>query len=155
MDVCDIFCQACGFPMKGTEEEQRSYRLRISSRKRLLADANKKISNAKTALFVLAGLVTLYGVIMFFSEDDTASLIGALLIAIIYLGLAAWASKNPFGAILTGMIIYLTLWVLDILVDPSAIYSGIIIRILIIGAFVKGIKSAREAKVLLQQIPAQ
>jgi len=51
----DVFCESCGYPENGTEAQQRSYRLRISSRKRLLADAEKKISHGKTALLVLAG----------------------------------------------------------------------------------------------------
>ncbi|MEJ2003611.1 MAG: zinc ribbon domain-containing protein [Cyclobacteriaceae bacterium] len=149
----DVFCQSCGYPERGTEDQQRSYNLRISSRKRLLADAEKKVSHGKTALLVLAGLMVLYGLIMFVTSDDVPTLISALILSVIYVGLAIWSVKNPFGAMLTGLIVYITLWAVDILIDPSFIYRGILIKIIIISVFIKGLKSAREARALMQQIP--
>jgi hypothetical protein len=65
---------------------------------------------------------------------------------VIYLILAAWSNKNPFGAILTAFIIYITLIVINAFFDPATIIQGIIIKIFFIGALIKGTRSAKEAE---------
>ena len=148
----DTFCGKCGFPERGTEEEQRDYRLKISSRKRLLMGANKKVKDAKIALYVLAGLNVVVGIIYWASSDDFASLISSLVLAVIYLLLVAWSDKQPFAAILTGFIIYITIQLLAAVVEPTSLFSGIIIKVIIISVFIKGIKSAREAQDLMKEL---
>lgn len=51
------FCTQCSFPIEGTEQEKISFRLLVSSRKRFLSDAQDKIKNAKTIIYVLAGFL--------------------------------------------------------------------------------------------------
>ena len=50
------FCSACSFPINGSDQEKSSFRLILSSRKRFLADAEKKIENGKLTIYALAGL---------------------------------------------------------------------------------------------------
>lgn len=148
----DVFCGKCGFPERGTEEEQRNYRLKIASRKRLLKSANKKVKNGKTVLYVLAGLNVLAGIIEMVRYEDIAALVASLVLAVIYLVLAAWSDKQPFAAILTGFIIYITIQLLSVILDPINILSGIVLKIIIITVFIKGIKSAREAQDVLKEL---
>ena len=146
------FCSSCSFPVQGTDEEKYNFRLRLSSRKRLLKDAEGRMKSARTMIYVAAGLFLVSGLIAFFTSDDYATLLVSLIICVVYLILAVWSSKNSFAAILTAMIIYLTIQLINVIAAPESLFSGIILKIIIIVAFAKGIKAALEAKNLLGQL---
>ena len=140
------FCSQCSFPANGSDDEKRNFRLHVSSRKRFLSDAQDKIKSSKIIIFGLAGLFFLVGLIMGFGKDDFVSMVTNIFLCIVFLILAAWCTHNPFGATLTALIIYGTLLVVNAFVDPTTILSGIILKVIIITALVKGIRSAQEAQ---------
>lgn len=146
------FCSQCSFPIGGSEEEQRNFRLLVSSRKRLLGDANDKIKSAKYAIYVLAGIFFIFGLIAGLVNDDIPTLTVNLFLCILYLIFATWSTKNPFGAILTAFIVYITVQVVNAFVDPATLASGVIIKIFVIAAFVKGIRSAQEGQGYLKEL---
>jgi hypothetical protein len=146
------FCTQCSFPIEGTEQEKISFRLLVSSRKRFLSDAQDKIKNAKTIIYVLAGFLFVMGLISLLAQDDVASFVANLVLCLTYLILAAWATKNPFAAILTAFVLYLTLQIVGAIVEPITILSGILWKVIFIGAFIKGIRSAYEAKGYLEEL---
>lgn len=146
------FCSQCSFPIGGTDEEKTSFRLIVSSRKRLLSDAQDKIKSARIAILVLAGIFFVSGLIIGFGNDDFETMIVNLVLCVIYLVLAAWANQNPFGAILTAFIIYVTLQVVNGFLEPTSIIRGVIIKVFVIAAFVKGIRSAHEAQGYLKEL---
>jgi len=71
---------------------------------------------------------------------------------VVYLILAAWCNKNPFGAILTAFVLYISLMVLNAFLDPVTLFHGIIIKIFFIGAFIRGTRSAQEAQTLMTEL---
>jgi hypothetical protein len=146
------FCPKCSYPINGTEQDKSFFRGRITSRQALLRDTEKKIKSGRNTILILAGLVFLQGMILGFGADDFAGMIVNVIISLLYLILAAWATKNPFGAILTAGIVYVTLIVVNALVEPTTIMSGIILKIIIIGAFVKGIRSAHDAQTVMREL---
>jgi hypothetical protein len=146
------FCSQCSFPIGGTEEEVRNFRLIVSSRKRLLSDAEDKIRSAKNIIYFLAGAFFVFGLITWFTSKDLAMLVIHLLMCILYLIFAAWSNKNPFAAILTAFIIYITLQVINAFADPVTIFSGIILKVIFIGALIKGIHSALEAQRYMKEL---
>ncbi|MFO7259077.1 MAG: hypothetical protein DIU61_015360 [Bacteroidota bacterium] len=146
------YCSQCSFPIRGSEGEKASFLLTVSSRRRFLDDARQKIKSARTVIFVLAALFFVFGLFVGFAMDDFPSMIVSLVLCLIYLLLAAWCNQNPFGAILTAFIIYVTLIMVNMLVDPETLFQGIIIKIGIIAWLVKGIRSAHEAKGYLREL---
>jgi hypothetical protein len=146
------FCTDCSFPIHGTEQEKYSFRLILSSRKRLLTDAESKVKGAKTMIYVASGLFFVSGLIMYSVSDDLAALIVNLFICLIYLILAAWSTNNPFAAILTAFIVYVTIQMVNAFDDPSTIYKGIILKIVLIAAFYNGIRSALAAKNIMKEL---
>ena len=146
------FCSHCSFPIAGDDEEKQRFRLLVSSRKRLLSDANDKIKSAKTAIYILAGVFFVFGGIAGLANDDIPTLIVNLSLCILFLIFAAWSTTNPFGAILTAFLVYLTVQVTNAFVDPATIASGFIIKIFVIVAFVKGIRSAQEGRGYLKEL---
>jgi hypothetical protein len=140
------FCSACGFPMQGSDQEKSDYRAQVSSAKYWLNEAQKKINEAKIVIYVLAGIMVIFGLIQGFALDDFATMVVCLVIAILYLIFAAWSNTNPFGAILTSFIVYLTLQLVGVILDPASLFSGMLWKVLFIIAFIKGIRSAKEAQ---------
>ncbi len=146
------FCSSCSFPIGGSDEEKSTFRKEIGSRKLLLKDARKKIDDAKIVIYVIAGLMFLVGLFQFFFNDDFISLILNLCLSVVYLILAAWADKNPFGAILIAFILYITVNIVNAFFYPASLFQGIIIKAIFIGAFIKGTRSAAEARSLMNEL---
>jgi hypothetical protein len=124
----------------------------VSSRKRFLDAARDKIKSSKRVMFFLAACFLILGLVIGFSMDDFATMISNLVLSLIYLILAAWCEKNPFGATLTALILYATLILVGTVLEPSSLASGIILKIIVISALVKGIRSAQEAQKYLAEL---
>jgi hypothetical protein len=146
------FCSKCSFPIKGSDEEKNKFKIKISGHKFLMAEAEKEAKTAKTIILVLAGFVFLMGLYQGLANDDFATMIVNLCISLLYLILAAWSNKNPFGAILTAFIIYITLNIVNAFFEPTSLFQGIFMKIFFIGAFIKGIRSAKDAQGHLQEL---
>lgn len=105
------------------------------------------IRNARNALYVTAVLVfigELLGVALGGGEL-TPLLIGiALVEGGIFAALAYWTRKKPFSAIITGLILFVLLWVANIiLAEGASKANGLIFRIIIIVYLVQAIKPAK------------
>ncbi|MEO7923269.1 MAG: hypothetical protein ABIR30_06280 [Chitinophagaceae bacterium] len=105
------------------------------------------IKKARTALFVTAALV-------FVGEMIAASVAGIgftpLLIGIavveagIFVALGFWTKTKPYAAIVTGLILFILMWVAAIAINGGkAAYSGVIVRIIIIVYLFSAIKPAK------------
>lgn len=144
----DAFCDKCGFPLKGTEEEQQNFINDRTTKEIDLEDYNKKIKTAGTALYWIAAVCALSGLILYGTgpqEQKIPLLVINLILALLFVGLGAWSRKKPFAAIISGAALYAIILVVNAIDNPLSIVQGIIMKIFIIGAFIKGIKSAIEA----------
>ena len=99
----DQFCQKCGFPVKGTEEEQTKFFLKRNYQQMEMDAHNKKIKSAGTSLYVLSGIFLLYGLIYFFirrtDDDASAILITYAIVAVIFLLPGVWAATKPVASL--------------------------------------------------------
>jgi hypothetical protein len=149
-----VFCPSCGFPQRGLEDDQKKF---ITNKRILLIQLDgmhDKVKKARNALFITAGVMLLsYGVA--FVQYGSAVMIEGGVVISAFVGFGFWANKNPFPAVLTGLIFLLTLYVLYAIVNPATIVSGIIIKIAIIAALVYGLKAALQAKKLKAELEAQ
>ena len=146
----DALCDSCGYPLKGTEQEQTFF---IGTRTNLeldLAEQRNKVKKAGIILKFIGGISAVYGIILYFTYVNEIEKIVALILSFIlggiYFSLGIWSKKKPLAAIVTGFIIYMLILILDALVDPKTILQGLILKIIVIGAFVTGIKGAIEAE---------
>lgn len=146
------FCTQCSFPILGNDEEKGKFRLIIGNKKQLLKDAKGKIQTSKYVLYGLAGFILVTGLYQGLANDDFNAMITNLFLSLIYLVLIAWSDKNPFAAILSGLIVYATIILINAFFQPSSLFSGILVKIFIIMAFVKGIQSANEAQKYLSEL---
>jgi hypothetical protein len=149
----EIFCSNCGYPEKGTDSDKKKFNANQQINEIDYNEAKRKINNAKYILFVIGGLNLILGFVLGFKmENSNAVIIESVIIAVIYVGLGFWCNSKPLPAIIAGLILYLTLIILNMIIDPITIIQGIIWKIVIIGAFIKGISAAREAQELLKKI---
>jgi hypothetical protein len=155
----DVFCVKCGYPLQGTEQEQRYFLAGREAKEIDLSAANKKIRRASIALYVVAGLTAVFGVALAAMNKNpdarNSLIITNLILAAIYGGLGFWCNRKPLAAIIAGSALYALILILNAIINPLTIVSGIIFKIVIIGFFVRGIKAAIEAEKLKKELNAE
>ncbi len=136
------YCPSCGYPQRGTAGEKSKFHAQRVMNKSKANQAPKVIQQARTILFVIAGITFLYGIILFFSLDDMASLIAAAVMASVYVVLGYWSQQKPLVALVLALLVYSTNIVITAIAEPSSIHRGIILKIIIIYFLARGINSA-------------
>jgi len=156
VNEADAFCDSCGYPLKGTETEQQNFITHRSVKELDLADYNNQIKKAGTALYWIAGILVFGGVLFYFTnsedEDKLTLLIVNLVIAMIFVALGGWSQKKPLAAIISGASLYGIMVILNAIDNPLTIVRGIIFKIAVIAALIKGIKSALEAEKVKKEL---
>jgi len=141
-----VFCSICGFPEQGSDSEKSKFHANRVMKKRKVDDANKRIKSARNGLFVVSALSFVGGLFYFFAYDDMGALVVSAILSLIYLGLGYWAQEKPLVALVLGLTVYITTIALSSIIDPSTLFKGIIIKMVIIYYLVKGVNSALELK---------
>ena len=149
LNVEDKFCPNCSFPQGGTQGEMKYFLSRMSRKKMYLQDQKEAVNKARNILFALGGLNLLFA---FLSRFDIISVISYSIGTIVYVGLGIWCNKKPFPAIISGFVVYIVLIILNFIVDPATIFSGIIWKIIIISGLVYGFRAAKEHQRLDQEL---
>jgi len=143
----DIFCGSCGYPVKGTVQEQQRFSAKKAGDKYESDIVVGNIKQARTILFVIAGMTFIYGAIMSVSQQQPDLLIIYTILALIYAGLGFWAKSKPFPATLIALLLYVGLLLFSAFVDPTTIYKGIIMKIIFIGALIKASYGSYKFKI--------
>jgi len=145
----DVYCNSCGFPLKGTEDEQRDFITNRTFKEIDLADFHKNIKSATNSLYWVAGLFALGAIIGGFMLQDESEIVAHLIIYVIliaiFLALAVWGKQKPLPALISGLSLYVFIQIANAILEPASILSGIIVKIIIIAMLIKGIKAALEA----------
>lgn len=120
-----------------------------------LQSAESNIKKARNALFVVAALTLVANLIQLSMTDElnSVSLIIVLLLTGIFAGLGLLTKKHPFTAIVIGLIVYVGLWVFDIIIlGPEYLVKGILVKGIIVYFLITGLKHAREAERLKKEL---
>jgi hypothetical protein len=93
------------------------------------------------------------------SQLDPNVSIGALAVAMfgiaaMFLGLAFWAKRNPLPAAIVGLVLYITVHLLDALADPTAIARGVLIKVIIVVVLVRAISAGAKHRALARAMAA-
>lgn len=120
-----------------------------------LKSAENNLKKARNAIIAIAALLLLGNLIMMGSSDSftTVGLAIALLATGIFVGLAFMTKKQPLTSVIIALVIFVGLWVMDIIVlGTDYLFKGIIVKAIIIYFLVTGIKYARETERLRKEI---
>ena len=151
----EAFCNNCGYPLHGTEDAQQEFLNKREISQIDFEAHEKQIKDAGKTLFWIAGLTFLGELISLAVNKDNANPgivlgVGAFM-AVIFIGLGFWSRKKPTAAIITGLCVYLFIHLLAAIGDPLTLVQGVIVKIVIIGYLIKGIKSSLEADKLIKE----
>ena len=108
----------------------------------------KTLKNARIWLYVIAGIQFLVGIFEYFSTADKS--IGTIafgidaMLAVIFLVLALWSREKPVLAFTSALVFYLLVHIGFMMLDPTNIFKGIIIKIFVVMALVKANRDARK-----------
>ena len=120
-----------------------------------LQSAASNLKKARNAIFVIAGLILVGNLIMMGVSDtfDTVGLIITLLATGVFIGLAFMLKRQPLPSVIIALVLFVGLWVVDIvMLGPDYLFKGIIVKAIIIYFLVTGIGYAREMERVQKEI---
>jgi peptidoglycan/LPS O-acetylase OafA/YrhL len=137
--------------------EQNNTQTIFDEREFSLEGYDKHIKQARIAIFAAAGILLLNLIILYSSYGGEyeyfwidALLWGAFIAGFIFLGF--WTKKKPYTAIIAALVLYGVFILLNAIIEPATIVKGIIFKIFIIVALVKGLGDAKEAQQMKNQM---
>lgn len=112
-------------------------------------EQRKNIKNAQIALYVVAGMVLLGGVVSSFKVPSSSIVdvwIEVIAIAGLFLVLSLVAEKKPFIAILIGFTVFILYYLFYFFINPESILRGIVFKIVVVIYLGRGLVNAYEVK---------
>lgn len=159
----DAFCGKCGYPLKGSKQEQEDFKQTQYQLEANLSLAEHQIRRGGMTLYILSGITFVAGILLGFvaSPDFVEKMFGTpqlpfgivlLVLSVAYLGLGLWSRQRPFAALLIALILYCTLLLMDMVADPVSLFKGIIWKVLIIVALVRGTSGGYRAEKIKKEL---
>ena len=146
----DQTCANCGYPIKGSPEEQQKFISLKGRMKHELKELKTRIENSQITFYVLSGLFFLVGVISYFTlKDGELSLnvlIENLVLCTIFLALGGWAKTKPVICILLGLLFYIISQIIGVVGGYAGPLKGVLIKGFVIIILIKGLVSALDAE---------
>jgi hypothetical protein len=141
-----IFCNHCGYPEHGTEQDKAKFFGQRAMQKHKNIDSKSKVKSARNTLYILAAVLAVFGFIDYQSHQQISVLGISFGLSLVFLGLGFWSEKKPVVALLIGLLLYLTLITITAIVDPRTLFQGILWKVIIISFLGKGMYSALSIK---------
>jgi len=129
---------------------------------RMVSDELAKTQRKAAGALLAVGIIQLvFGAILWASLKNAPgaaenaaqiNLVLAIVIGVgmIYFALYFWARKSPLPAAIVGLVLYLTLLLVDAVTDPTSIGRGIILKVIIIAVLAQAIQAGLKHKQLLK-----
>lgn len=143
----DAFCPGCGFPQGGTEPRQYAFIVKKRKLRSEIRENENMLGYSRYMLWVAAGVNALA-----FGGSEGVVFASGAIVSSAFVGLSLWVKKNPFAALLTALIVYVSLQLFLALFDPLFILRGIAGKVLIAGAFAYGMYAAKTIERLKKQL---
>lgn len=117
---------------------------------------DKHIRQARNTLFMAAAILFINALILFSKYTfDLEMLWLDYLLWTVYIGgfvaLGLWTKKKPYYAIIGGLILFGVFILVNALIEPASIISGLIFKIAVIVFLVKGLADAKAAQEMKEQ----
>jgi hypothetical protein len=135
------FCEGCGAKLS----DPRKAAIEADA-----VEAEFRLDQVKKArgAFLVVGVLQVVGGLIAGATAPTGDgafyLVAELVVAAVFFGLAWWCSHQPFAAAIVGLFVFAGLHLTAALLDPSAIYKGIIVKVIVIVMLVRAIKAGFE-----------
>jgi hypothetical protein len=153
-----VYCSNCGDPLNGglKKESPSSPRDLVSSDEE---EQRRLIKEARISIMVVVVVIIISSLLrwlqleselskiapMLVDQDavDMArvSIVGDFLLSAFFIFLFFLAKSSPFGATLTGFIVFITIIIVSAVIEPKSLIMGILLKILIIAVLVNGLRA--------------
>lgn len=112
----------------------------------------KNLKTARIYLYIVAALQIGVGAYQYSkaADPELGFWLGGIpaALGVLFLLFAIWSYKKPAIAFMTALIVFVVAHIATMVADPSYIYKGIILKVLVVMALVKGFKDAKEVEKL-------
>ena len=144
------FCESCGKALPASVAAQPrivedSQVASTTAGKALQAATLEKHSRrASSVLLVVAILQALFGAFVLpprMFETHPVVFATVFGIAAIFFGLFLWARRNPLPAAIVGLVLFVSLHLLEAVVRPESLRQGLIVKLIIIIVLVKAVQA--------------
>jgi hypothetical protein len=116
----------------------------------------KNLKTARIYLYILTALQIGVGIYQYTTTEDRelALIMGGIPagIGILFLLFAIWSYTKPAIAFMTALVTFIVAHGITMFFDTSSIYKGIILKILVIVALIKGFNDARQVEKLRESV---
>lgn len=148
----ETICKACNYPINGSDKEKQSFIQNRDLKNNHLKRLHMKVKNAIYTLFITAGLFFLQGLISFgvnYNNDDGSMLlIEYSVMSVLFLLLGIYSQKKPVITFISGIALIALHIISSIIISPTNLFSGILIKGTIITFLIIGINAFYESEKL-------
>ena len=144
MSPDEQFCQACG--------ANRDVELQVSMLEAMHLDKARKWILGIGIWYLVSGLILVAiqaDRLTPQARNLNLAVYGGLCLA--HIGLWMWAKKAVFPAALVALVLFVTLQIASMALDPSNIYKGIVIKVIFVVILVKAVQAGYEVHKLRGQ----
>ena len=148
-EILPQICLKCGFPFAGTEKEKITFSVQQTMKKGHIAESKKHIKTARIILWVIGGLY--FVSTLFHSSLERGAMIDAVITGLIFIGFGFYTYKDPFISILIPLILLLTIYTTQAIIDPSTIFQGLLWKIIYLSLLTYALVSVIKTKKLMKE----
>ncbi|MEH0153834.1 hypothetical protein V6R21_06780 [Limibacter armeniacum] len=109
----------------------------------LMLSCKRKVREARLILLAIA-LINVFGIFQGINGNNTVFTVIATIYVLTFAGLALLAGKKPRKSIIAGISIYIGFTLLAGAIYPPSLANGILMKIIIISALVKGYVASKD-----------
>jgi len=149
------FCESCGKALPSSvassprvTSSAAGFAGTDAGRSLQAAELQKQAKKAAGALLAVAIIQAIVGTIVVFALPNNVPekarnivMVSVFGIAVVFFALYFWARKQPLPAAIVGLVLFVTMHLLDAIADPAALVRGIIMKIIIIAILVNAIQA--------------
>jgi len=136
-------CSECGYPFSKSDKERSIFVGQQVMKKSSIKHSANHIKRAQIILFAIAGINL---IAIAFSEWDIYQKHIEILIIGGFFSLGMLVKKNPVSIMTAGLVSHLALHALIVIFEPSYIFKGIVIKVIIIASLISGIVNVKKAE---------
>lgn len=130
----------------------------LDEKELLWIEYRKNVRRTAGALFITAGILLIFGLLPILLSRYSAEFQVwpyMVLAIVVYISLGFWAKHEPAKAIIAGLCFFLVCQLILVYLNTGNLYTGLILKLLMIIILLRGLYDGREAKRVLQKIIEQ
>ena len=109
---------------------------------------DKPVKRAKYILFGIGALQIISALMLTEIAQPTLGIVmgTTIFIGIIFIALGLWTDKKPYSAIVTALVIYTSLQLMNFVVNPASLLQGIFLKAIIYVLLFVSVSNARDVQ---------